>query len=55
MLDEVSMRVGSLNRSWHLVSLQQMSVVVYYLLVIGRTGVKSQLGHSLPVRPWASH
>lgn len=54
MLDKIYMCVGSLNIPLHIVSAQQISTVVCYL-ELGRTGVKPQPCHSLPVRPWTNH
>lgn len=48
------MCVGGCNRSWHLRNPQEVCTVAYYP-ELGRSVVKSQPCHALPVRPWASH
>lgn len=54
MLNEINTCVGGCSRFWHLGSPPKVCTVAYYL-ELGRTGVKSQPCHSLPVRPWAGH
>lgn len=52
MLDEIYTCVGSLSRPCDLVRPWRVSTVDY-CMEVGRTGVKSQSSHLLPVRPWA--